>query len=138
MKNFFNSLRFVVLLWAAIFVAWGFSMLNERLFFHWWIDVVLHFMGGFWVLVLAKYIAHHYNNEIIGAHQKITKLIVFISFVAFVGVLWEFFEFMVDRYVTFTGFTYLSRVFEDTLLDLLMDIFGGITAFLLYFKNGKT
>ena len=53
------------------------------------------------------------------------------------GVLWEFFEFVMDRYIVFTRFTYLFGVFEDTLLDLLMDILGGAIAFLLYFKNGK-
>lgn len=135
--KFFHSLKFVVLVWAAIFVLWGFTMLNEWLFYHWWADIVLHFAGGFWIFLLARYIFEHYKLEISGEHRNIAKIFIFISFVAFVGVLWELFEFILDRYIVHTGFTYLARVFEDTLLDLLMDILGGITAFLLYFKNGK-
>lgn len=135
--NFLKSIKFVVLLWVGIFVAWGFSMLNEWLFFHWWVDIVLHFLGGFWVFVLARYILEHYGNEITGNHKNIVTFFAFISFVAFVGVCWEFFEFVLDRYITFKGFTYLPLVFEDTLLDLLTDILGGTTAFVLYFRNGK-
>lgn len=138
MTNFFHSLKFVVLLWGGIFVAWAFTMIYEWHFYYWWVDMILHFAGGFWVLVLARYVANHYNIEMSGAHRDVARFLVFISFVAFVGILWEFFEFILDRYITFTGFTYLARVFEDTLLDLVLDILGGTIAFLLYFKNGKT
>src|SRR3989344_6473032 len=137
MKRFFYSLKFVVLLWVAIFVAWGVAMLNEWFFYKWWADIILHFAGGFWVIVLVWYITKHYKNEIIGEHKNVVTFFAFISFVVFVGVFWEFFELILDRYIAFTGFTYLPKVFEDTLLDLVMDIFGGITAFLLYFKNDK-
>ena len=137
MKRFFYSLKFVVLLWVAIFVAWGVAMLNEWFFYKWWVDIILHFAGGFWVMALAQYIAKYYGNEITGKHKNIITFFVFISFVVFVGVFWEFFELILDRYIALTGFTYLPRVFEDTLLDLVMDMFGGITAFLLYFRNGK-
>lgn len=112
-------------------------MLYEWHFYYWWIDIILHFAGGFWVFVLASHVAEHYKVEIVGVKKEVIRFFVFISFVAFVGVLWEFFEFVLDRYITMSGFTYLARVFEDTLLDLVMDILGGITAFVLYFKNGK-
>lgn len=135
--NFFKSLKFVVALWVWIFVAWGFAMVYEWHFYYWWVDMVLHFAGGFWVFVLARYVVDHYRITITGAHQKIARFFIFISFVVFVGVLWELFEFVLDRYITESGFTYLPRVFEDTLSDLVLDIMGGITAFILYFKNGK-
>ena len=137
MSKFFHSLRFVILLFAGIFVAWGVAMLNEWFFYKWWVDIILHFAGGFWIVVLAWHVAGYFGNDITGEQKNFIKFLCFISFVAFVGVLWEFFEFIMDRYLVFTGFTYLSGVFEDTLLDLVMDILGGATAFLLYFKNGK-
>ena len=138
MKRFFYSLKFVLLLFAGIFVAWGFAMVYEWHFYFWWVDMVLHFAGGFWVFVLARFIAKSFGNEIAGEQKKFVTFIAFISFVAFVGVLWELFEFVMDRYIVLSGFTYLSRVFEDTLSDLVLDMLGGTTAFLLYFKNDKT
>lgn len=137
MKNFFYSLKFVILLWVAIFIAWGFTMIYEWHFYYWWVDMILHFSGGFWIMVLSRYIIEHYKIEINGVGKKLVKFVVFVSFVALVGVLWEFYEFVLDRYITMSGFTYLARAFEDTLSDLALDILGGITAFLLYFKNGK-
>lgn len=135
--KYFNSLKFVIILWMIIFATWGFAMVYDWYFYYGWMDIILHFAGGFWVFVLIRHVTDHYNLEITGVHKEIARFFIFISFVAFAGVLWEFFEFVLDRYITFTGFTYLSKVFEDTLSDLASDIFGGIIAFLLYFKNGR-
>ena len=99
--------------------------------------MVLHFAGGFWVMILALYVTRQFGNEVIGEQKNIITFVAFVSFVAFAGVLWELFEFVMDRYIIFSGFTYLSRVFEDTLSDLVLDILGGITAFLLYFRNDE-
>ena len=107
MRNFFYSLKFVILLFAGIFIAWAIAMLNEWFFYKWWVDIILHFVGGFWVVVLGQYIFKHYQIEINGINKNFINFIVFVSFVAFVGVLWEFFEFVMDRYIAFTGFTYL-------------------------------
>jgi hypothetical protein len=137
MGRFFHSLWFVVLLWAAIFVAWGITMLNDWFFYIWWSDIVLHFAGGFWVFVLVRYLGEHYGIEIVGEHRRLAAFLAYISLVALAGVLWEFYELILDRYVVVTGFTYLAHVFEDTLLDLFMDMCGGIVAYLLYLKNGK-
>ncbi|MEK7503038.1 MAG: hypothetical protein AAB556_01175 [Patescibacteria group bacterium] len=135
--NFFKSLKFALLLLAGIFVAYALSNIYEWHFHYWWVDIILHFVGGFWVFVMARYVMEHYKIEITGPNNEFVRFIVFVSFVSFLGVLCEFYEFIFDRYITLTGFTYLARVFEDTLLDLAMDIIGGISAFLLYFKNGK-
>ena len=54
-----------------------------------------------------------------------------IGIVALIGVLWEFFELILDRYIIHTGFTYLPNVFEDTLLDLFWDLAGGTIMFLI-------
>lgn len=133
--GFLHSLKFVILVFVGIFVAWGFTMIYEWHFHYWWVDNILHFTGGFWIFLVAQHFAEHYGNKISGEHKNIITFVIFISFVVFVGVLWEFFELVLDRYIVESGFTYLKRVFEDTLTDLLMDMFGGVTGFLLYFKN---
>ena len=46
---------------------------------------------------------------------------------ALVGVLWEFFEFGLNRYIVHIGFIN----YEDTLLDLFFDLLGGAVGFIL-------
>ena len=113
----------------AVTLAYGFH------FEYWWVDVILHFLGGLWTFVLARYIAARYGLEISGRGKNLAALVLFISFVALVGVAWEWFEFFYDRYVFHTGFTYLPGVFEDTLADLFFDLFGALVGFLLYRKR---
>lgn len=63
--------------------------------------------------------------------NRMVFFVIMIGVVALVGVLWEFFELILDRYIMHTGFTYLPRVFEDTLSDLFMDLLGGAFMFLI-------
>lgn len=74
------------------------------------------------------------KNKVGFEAAKLKSLVWFIAaigFVALVGVLWEFFEIILDRYVTLAGYTYLPGVFEDTLLDLFLDLVGGAAMFLI-------
>ena len=118
--------------------AWAVTLAYEFHFQYWWIDVLLHFAGGLWTFVLARYVASRCGLEISGRGKKIATLILFVSFVALVGVLWEWFELFYDRYVFHTGFTYLPGVFEDTLADLFFDLFGALVSFLFYFRRDPT
>ena len=65
-------------------------------------------------------------------------LIILLGIVAPVGVLWEFGEFVVDRFILNTGFMCLEGIFEDTLADLLFDILGGAAGFFFYKRFLKT
>ncbi len=144
MKPFFDSLKFIVIFWSGIVIAQIFALYYNLFFYYWWIDIPFHFAGGVWVFVFARYVYKKFGIDISGKHIKVLKFLAFISLVALVGILWEFFEFVMDRYVAFSGlsfmfngFTHFKGMYEDTLKDLLMDILGGAVAFLVYFKNGK-
>ncbi len=73
----------------------------------------------------------------IGEHDGFYSFIIFIGFVALTGVLWEFFELVLDRYLIHNGYSFLPGVYEDTLSDLFFDLLGGTIAFLIYLYIGK-
>ena len=77
-----------------------------------------HLLGGFWVFITFRALSRHFNLEISGKYRTLARFFVFIGLVMLVGVLWEFWEFILDRFLIHSGFTYLPGVYEDTLKDL--------------------
>ena len=85
--------------------------------------MIEHFLGGVWVASLMFCLMRNGSSP---------TFLYILGFVAFIGVGWEFFEFILDRYITMAGYTYLPGVYEDTLSDLFFDLFGGSFAYILY------
>ena len=97
----------------------------------------MHFLGGFWIYISARTLIKYFNFNMIGEHDGFYSFIIFIGFVALTGVLWEFFELVLDRYLIHNGYSFLPGVYEDTLSDLFFDLLGGTIAFLIYLYIGK-
>jgi len=110
---------------AAVLGFWLVGMYYGLHFIFWWYDAVAHFAGGAWVAALAIAAREKLSLELNGQKTNLVWLLAVLGFVALVGVLWEFFELVLDRYILYNGFTYLPGVYEDTLLDLFMDLVGG-------------
>lgn len=107
---------------------------------HWYskyffFDIIVHFSGGVWVIfaVFAFLPAFRENLNLMSK----TRFVLSLALLAlFIGVLWEIFEFSIDRYALFRwGFI---PGFQgpplDTLSDLIIDTLGG-TAAALYIKS---
>ncbi|KKT41427.1 MAG: hypothetical protein UW30_C0008G0046 [Candidatus Giovannonibacteria bacterium GW2011_GWA2_44_13b] len=71
-----------------------------------------------------------FDLEINSQFPVLAKFIIFIGAVFFVGVFWEFWEFVLDRYLIHSGYSLLLGVYEDTLKDLFMDFLGGAFGFI--------
>ena len=130
MISIFNSYIFVAIFLFAVLGFWGIGMWFGLHFIFWWYDVAAHFAGGAWVMSLAFLLKNKLgieNSNLKGFALFVTML----GIVALVGVLWEFFEFVLDRYITMAKLTYLPNVFEDTLADLFWDLTGGTAMFLI-------
>ena len=94
----------------------------------WWIDVILHFLGGLCVALFALWLGSVKSDLKNWRQGKI--LLVALAGAIFVGILWEIYE-------LYVGLTFLSdgaRYFADTGSDLMMDFVGGIFGF-LYANN---
>lgn len=135
MRRFFESFIFIFIFWASIILVWYLGFIYDFWFRFWWFDIPLHFSGGLWSFVAVSYTLRKFNIVIEGSRKELVSFILLISSIALIGVVWEFAELIFDRYVFRTGFTFLPGVFEDTLLDLLMDILGGIIGFVFYKKR---
>jgi hypothetical protein len=100
-------------------------------FLIWWLDIPLHILGGMWVALSAFVI--YYRSHYAG-HKNHSALFV-VSFAICtalsVGLLWELYEFVVDRAMA-TNDIQLA----DSLKDLFDDFLGGIVAAVIFLRKG--
>ncbi len=96
----------------------------------WWFDIVMHFLGGFFIALLSYYV-FFLSGYFIKISKKFSVFVVSLIFVLVIGVLWEVFEYVIKVS------TAQSNYILDTNLDLLMDTLGWLVAycFLLKIKN---
>jgi len=90
----------------------------------WWYDLLLHFLGGAFVVTVARWSLASAPQSVLRL-SRLRPLLFYIAITVFIGVLWEFFEFAADL-------TYIrSGYWVDTYTDLIMDMLGGAFAYLL-------
>jgi len=137
-KNFNKILAaFLIFLFISQIISIIFSL-------YWrfpWIDNIMHFWGGaaaamgmiWWTFYSAKVSASTKNLP------KLYITIIILGFVALVGVFWEFYELIVDKFITKNN--YISLFQQGSLLDTLKDIFadllGGAAAVWRFFYERK-
>lgn len=89
----------------------------------WWIDMVMHFLGGLWVGLFFLYV--FYTREWFS-----NKVLAVILSVLLIGLLWEVFELFIGI-IAKESFSP-----SDTLSDLFFDMAGGALA-VFYFLRKK-
>jgi uncharacterized membrane protein YjdF len=124
----------------------------------------MHFLGGFWVALTYFWLRQKTRiargSEIMDADQyadqreihdlldkirvssAIMTIIDYLSFVALVGVLWEFFEFGYDVFISSKGYFMAAQEgVGDTMSDLFFDLLGGLLCLVIYkfklFRRGE-
>lgn len=88
----------------------------------WWADIALHFSGGILVGLFAIWFIFNKAGLPI-QKEKLPFYFVFISvisFAALIGVLWEFYEFILDE---ITGYKSSKLVMQENLKDTMGDLF---------------
>ncbi|MCU0660251.1 MAG: hypothetical protein MUD00_01380 [Candidatus Pacebacteria bacterium] len=97
----------------------------------WWFDMLMHFLGGFWLGLSAIWV-YFYRGKTPRQDMSFRKaLLISLVAIAAFGVSWEFFEFGIDRLITFAPHNWL-----DTTSDIFFDLAGGIVAALLLVRKG--
>ena len=91
----------------------------------WYLDMIMHFLGGFWVGLLAIYLfpPKDYAFDV----KTILKILLFVLLI---GVGWEIFEILVNDVLARNPFNTL-----DTLSDIFFDLSGGAFAILYFLKR---
>ena len=98
------------------------------MFFHWysllpWFDMLMHFLGGFW-LCLAVILLRPFSSNSIGFFIKSLLLVLTMS------LAWEVFEFIVQNNIFSENFD-----LHDTISDLFFDLSGAFLALIYFLKR---
>lgn len=97
----------------------------------WWLDIVMHILGGFLVVSLIitfSKIITFYN------HLSFNKKFFFVFFWLFlVTISWEFFEFFIENVDPTIG----SAYWIDTFSDIVAGLLGGVLAFIFVYTLWK-
>ncbi len=117
--------------WAPILV-FGFHVIASRVFHAYLLfpalDIPVHFFGG----VVIAFFFHRatinaFGLGLIEPQHPITHPVLVFSLVGTTTILWEFYEFISDR---FFG-THAQLGLPDTLFDMLLGLLGGISFLML-------
>ena len=123
-KSFPISLIILILLIAVV------NGLANEFSWYWripWLDIPMHFLGGFWVGSVALWSFLDNTTSKIGRTITIS-----ISAALLAGILWEVFEFNIGALTLAPG----QSSIIDTISDLSFDIIGGAVAGIYFlFKN---
>lgn len=124
-------LLFVVLIVVLVALDANFHLIAKT----WWYDVLLHIMGGAWIGMLFIYL-FSYRQKIFDIKADFWySLSVIVGFAVLIGTLWEFYEFIVDQFIT-TRYLVSSVAqggLADTMKDLADDMIGGALTTIIYF-----
>lgn len=94
-----------------------------------WIDIPMHFLGGFAIALLVLLIMPLLNRmRVLSVSHFLVRFAIVIAFVALAAVLWEFMEFGLDF---FFG-VHNQGGLNDTMGDFFLGLFGGMVGFLIY------
>ncbi len=109
---------------------------------YWWWDVVLHTGSGF-LLGVIGFLAVFLLNQTDRIPQGITPFFLCffaVTFAVFLGVVWETFEFVVDRISPETNMQSVETGVVDTMHDLIVDTLGAVvvaTMGWIYLRTGE-
>lgn len=124
---------------GLILAVHGWAILSGWYEFHKWFDIPMHFLGGVAIGLLALAIwdtcIDHivFNKQVKPFLQLLVYVVGIVGVVAIVGVLWEVYEFIFDTWASAASLDFrpAQMGLGDTMADLCLDLFGGLTAFVL-------
>lgn len=129
---------------AAAFVFLSLFLGSAGNFYYkfWWWDAVLHTGSGF-LLGIVGWISLFLLNQTDRVPKGIRpEFLCFfaVTFAVFLGVVWEIFEFAVDKFAPSINMQSNETGVDDTMHDLIVDTLGAIIVALMgyaYSKSGR-
>jgi len=105
----------------------------------WWVANISHFLGGIYAFFFVRslyYLTEKYHRT---TTVFLFKMIIFAGGALILGVLWEWYEFIfIYKYGTFIISQLSVTAYTDTIIDLMFDLLGGLSAGVyLIAKNEK-
>ncbi len=120
-------LRRILLLILVIFTLNTLSTFFYWYYTIWWFDMPMHFLGGFFILLLTVFIAEQYLHiSLSKKHINITvleRVLLYSGVALLAALLWEYLEIIFTNILGGLPFNIL-----DTVSDLCFDISGILLA----------
>lgn len=124
------SLKLIISLLVVILIFHAVAIINYWYWIFPWLDIPMHFFGGFWV---AMFFVWLYSSRINQLPNYLITFLIILSFVALIGIFWEFLEFFYDVFISSKGYYgYMQLSAADTITDLFFDLVGGSTLLSIY------
>ena len=108
---------------VALLTMHAFAIVNDWYWHYLWLDIPMHFLGGLWAALAVVW-----GLRFLGVRTSFVH--VFAGVIA-ISIVWEIFEYL-------AGFQREGNYVFDTMLDLVMDIIGGMCGFLFMGKSLRT
>lgn len=129
-RTAYFAILFVLVIHGILLLTDGYYHLDQ-------IDVPLHIMGGFVMSMLGLAIHHQVSTN---HHNKMApwwyRFVFVVGFAVLIGVLWEFYEFVMDQTVhKWFELPVAQPSLANTMKDLLDDLIGAIAAFWVFQKE---
>lgn len=120
LKLVFGSVAAILILhMVAIFQGWYLTL--------GWVDIVLHALGGAWVMLAFFYVQRACAPALYGAVPRWVFLVLAVGFVMLIGVMWEWLEYGFDfLFAREKAYWRAQLGLPDTMGDLLADLTGGL------------
>ena len=126
MRTTKRSFVFLLALIVIILVLHILSTVYDWYHAVWWIDIILHILGGAWAALLFFYVQER-HVPFFAAMPWWFSIVVAVSFVMLVGVGWEWLEYGFDYFVAKDDFMLRAQLgLTDTMKDLFDDFIGGL------------
>lgn len=130
------SLKSIIILLVFILALHFVATINHWYWIYNWLDIPMHFLGGFWVALAAAASIFNFqfpiSNEIF-KQKNLSFFIIILSFVALIGIFWEFFEFLYDVLISSRGYSgFMQLGAADMTGDLFFDLLGGLAFLIIY------
>jgi hypothetical protein len=123
-----KMLGFLLVLIIFILVVNAFAL---HYFLYWrllWLDIPMHFLGGFWLGLGALwlyFLSGRFDKAILPQHRKNLYVIALaLTSGLVIGGMWEIYEFSLDLLIRLADVYYL----QDTAGDIVMDALGSLSA----------
>ncbi len=98
-----------------------------------WVALIVHILGGLWIGLIFLWFAAYLNQINSMIEYKTKSLLIALVSSALFGILWELVENLAN--ITFINDAGYGL---NTATDILMDVIGGILAYLYFIKRSKT
>jgi|GEM_PF-440396 len=126
--SFASTLVLLIIFIAGLHIA---AMRFNLYFSIWWFDIPMHFLGGLWsglFVIFYSLLRTHSRGEA-PSHTRV--LCVGLGAAIVFGLAWELYEYLF-------GFTFTTKSSYgfDTIVDMILDMLGGLTAGAYTLSNG--